>query len=70
MEQKRRKTYNKPELSTIYLDRDIALMMQSPSEEEPPGPPLTSGAGTSNTSTETTQEPLKESNFEENPFER
>lgn len=68
MEQRRRKTYHKPELSTIYLDRDIALVMVS--EDTPPPPPLTSGAGTSTTSTDSTGEPLKKSNFEDNPFER
>jgi hypothetical protein len=71
MKEQKKKKYISPELYTIPIDRDIALVMQTQNEDEPPNPPLTSdGSGTSTSSTESTEEPLKTNNFEENPFQR
>ena len=64
-----KRRYYKPKLSTIHLDREVALVMVS--EGSPPPPPLTSGTSTStSTTTTTTDQPLKNNNFQDNPFER
>jgi hypothetical protein len=72
MEKINKKPYYKPEFTKIELDKEISLLMAS--EDNPPDPPLgvsaQSDSGTSTTSTDPTEEPLKTNNFEENPFER
>lgn len=70
MENRKRKTYYKPKLETVYIDRNIVLM-QATNEDNPPNPPLSISSDDSGSSeTESTSEPTKQNSFEENPFER
>jgi hypothetical protein len=69
---KQKKKYNQPQLNEVVLDQMIVLQTTS---DAPPGQgelPWETSAdnNTSTTSTETTKEPLKDNNFEDNPFER
>ena len=70
MKDRRKKTYTTPELLTIPIDRDIALVMQTQSEDNPPGIPLVGDGPETSNSSETTEEPLEKNSFEENPFQR
>lgn len=73
MERKKRKTYYKPEFNQIVLDKEIRLIMAT--EDNPPGPPFATSVQkdsdiSSASSTESTEDPLKKNNFEDNPFDR
>jgi hypothetical protein len=62
-----KKTYTRPRLITVELD--MVILLQAVSDGAPPDqPPFSSSSQT--TTTTGTQKPLKESNFEDNPFER
>lgn len=72
MKKHNKKSYFKPKLTLIELDKEISLIMTT--EDNPPDNPFgvsaQSDSGVSNTSTDTTEEPLEKNSFEENPFQR
>lgn len=71
MEKRRKKTYYKPGLSIIHMDKDVTMIMMSPLDEKnPPAVFESSSSNSTSSSDETTKKSTKENNFDENPFER
>lgn len=62
-----KKTYIRPELVEVELDKMIVLQVTS---DGPPDQPFATSESPTTTSTETTEEPLEKNSFEENPFQR
>lgn len=62
-----KKTYIRPELVEVELDKMIVLQVTS---TQPPDQPFATSESPTTTSTETTEEPLEKNSFEENPFQR
>lgn len=68
--EKRKKIYCKPEFQIIEVDNVVTLQGGTPDSNNPPDPLNTTSSDNTESSSESTSQPTKENNFDENPFER
>jgi len=65
-----KKTYIRPELVEVELDKMIVLQTTSTEPPDQSDPGLWNSSESPTTTSDSTEEPLEKNSFEENPFQR